>query len=814
MLRSTIVTIEPRATELETLPLLPLRNSVVFPASVVPINVGRARSVRLVEDLLGQDRPVVGIISQRDADVDEPGFGDLFEVGTIARVVKVIRLGPSNYSVVLHGLARLKMVQPFGLEPYMRAKVKRIHEDLERDAELDALGAGLRESMREVLGLVPSLPKETAGILDNVRESGALADLVASNLTLEQASVADKQKVLETFDAKARVRAVANMVQRQLELLRVRKEVSTMVADEGKNQREAVLRQQMRSIKEELGEGGDDDEVEELREKLRLAGLSEDALKIAKKQLARLAGMQQQSAEFNVTRTYLEWLADLPWNKSTTDKLDVEDVRRCLNEDHFGLEKVKKRIIEYIAVRKLRADKKGPILCFIGPPGVGKTSLGRSIARSMGRRYHRIALGGVRDEAEVRGHRRTYVGALPGRIIQGLKKVAVKNPVFVLDEIDKLGVDVMGDPSAALLEVLDPAQNSTFQDHYIDTPFDLSQVTFLATANNPDTIPEPLWDRLEVIEVPGYTRMEKRNIATEFLCPKQLSAHGLTDERLEFKTEAIDTIIDSYTREAGVRGLEREIGAICRHAAMRLAEGEDVHLTATVELVESVLGPPKHTPDLAERTSSPGVATGLAWTPSGGDVLFIEATKMPGHGQVAITGNLKSVMQESASTAVSFVRSKATQLGLDPEFLKTIDLHVHVPKGGTPKDGPSAGITMFVAVASLLLGAAVKKDVAMTGEITLRGNVLPVGGIKEKLLAAHRAGIKEVLVPARNERDLEDIPKDIRDQMKIHLVKRVDEVLPLVLEPPNPSATPPGSDQGSPSSSPPPPPAEGDGVHA
>ena len=803
------MTTDPRPTELETLPLLPLRNSVVFPASVVPINVGRARSVRLVEDLLGQDRPVVGIVSQRDADVDEPGFGDLFEVGTIARVVKVIRLGPSNYSVVLHGLARLKMVQPFGLEPYMRAKVKRIPEDLERDVELDALGTSLRESMRDVLNLMPNLPKETSGILDNVRESGALADLVASNLTQEQASVADKQKILETFDAKARVRSVAHMVQRQLELLRVRREVSTMVADEGKNQREAILRQQMRTIKEELGEGGDDDEVEELRERLRLAGLSEDALKIARKQLARLAGMQQQSAEFNVTRTYLEWLADLPWSKSTTDKLDVEDVRRCLDEDHFGLEKVKKRIIEYIAVRKLRADKKGPILCFIGPPGVGKTSLGRSIARSMGRRYHRIALGGVRDEAEVRGHRRTYVGALPGRIIQGLKKVAVKNPVFVLDEIDKLGVDVMGDPSAALLEVLDPAQNATFQDHYIDTPFDLSQVTFLATANNPDTIPEPLWDRLEVIEVPGYTRMEKRNIAAEFLCPKQLSAHGLTDERLEFTTEAIDAIIDSYTREAGVRGLEREIGAVCRHAAMRLAEGEDIHLKATVDFVEKVLGAPKYTPDLAERTSAPGVATGLAWTPSGGDVLFIEATKMPGRGLVAITGNLKSVMQESASTAVSFVRSKAKQLGLDPEFMKTIDLHVHVPKGGTPKDGPSAGVTMFVAVSSLLLGAAVKKSVAMTGEITLRGNVLPVGGIKEKLLAAHRAGITEVLVPARNERDLDDIPKDIRDQMKIHLVKRMDEVLPLVLEPPKASV--PGSDRGSPSSVPPPPPGDGDG---
>jgi ATP-dependent Lon protease len=520
--------------------------------------------------------------------------------------------------------------------------------------------------------------------------------------------------------------------------------------------------------------------------------------------------MQQQSAEFNVTRTYLEWLADLPWSKQTTDKLDVEDVRRCLNEDHFGLEKVKKRIVEYIAVRKLRADKKGPILCFIGQPGVGKTSLGRSIARSMGRRYHRIALGGVRDEAEIRGHRRTYVGALPGRIVQGLKKVAVKNPVLVLDEIDKMGVDVMGDPAAALLEVLDPAQNGTFQDHYIDTPFDLSQVTFLATANNPDTIPEALWDRLEVIEVPGYTRMEKRNIAREFLAPKQLSTHGLTDERLELSIEAIDTIIDGYTREAGVRGLEREIASVCRHVAMRLAEGEDVHVKATPEVIETILGPPKFTPDLAERTSSPGVATGLAWTPSGGDVLFIEATKMPGRGHVAVTGNLKSVMQESATTAVSFVRSKAAQLGLDPEFLKTTDLHLHVPKGGTPKDGPSAGVTMFVAVSSLLLGASVRKEVAMTGEITLRGTVLPVGGIKEKLLAAHRAGIKEVLIPARNERDLEDVPKDVLDQMKIHLIKRIDQVLPIVLEPAPPAAAP---NDGGPPSSVPPPPKEGEGVH-
>ncbi len=781
---------ESKNQEPELLPILPLRNSVVFPASVVPINVGRSRSVRLVEDLLGQERAVVGIVSQREADVDEPGFGDLFAVGTVARVVKIIRLGSSNYSVVLHGLSRMRLEGHAGSDPYMRARIRRIPEDLERDAELDRLGSQLRDTMREVLHLMPNLPQETAGILDNVRESAALADLIASNLTQEQATVGDKQGILETLDAKARVRAVLGIVGRQLELLRVRREVSTMVANEGKSQRELVLRQQMKTIREELGEGGEDDEVEELRERVRAAGLPDDALKIARKQLSRLAGMQQQSAEYNVTRTYVEWLADLPWSKLTGDKLDVDDVRRCLDEDHFGLEKVKKRIIEYIAVRKLRGDKKGPILCFIGPPGVGKTSLGRSIARSMGRRYHRIALGGVRDEAEIRGHRRTYVGALPGRIVQGLKKVATRNPVFVLDEIDKMGVDMMGDPAAALLEVLDPEQNSTFQDHYIDTPFDLSQVTFLATANNPDTIPEALWDRLEIIQVPGYTRREKKSIAKEFLCPKQLAAHGLTPERLEFTEEGIDSIVDYYTREAGVRGLEREIGSVCRHVAMRLAEGEDVHISATKESVEKILGVPRYSREMMEEHLSPGVATGLAWTPSGGDVLYIEASKMPGKGAITVTGNLKSVMQESASAAVSFVRSKAALLGLDPEFMRTVDLHLHVPKHGTPKDGPSAGVTMFTAISSLLLNVPVKRDVAMTGEITLRGNVLPVGGIKEKLLAAHRFGMKVVLIPARNERDLDDVPKDVRDQMTIHLIKRVDEILPIVLEPP-PDGPPP-----------------------
>ncbi len=781
-------------SDLEPLPILPLRNSVLFPASVVPINVGRARSVRLVEHLLGHDRALVGVLSQKSAQVDEPGFGDVYTLGTVARVIKVIRLGPSNYSVVLHGLSRFELVEQEGLEPFMRAKVRRLTDELEREPKLDSLGNQLRDATRELLSLMPNLPKETAGVLDNVRENGALADLIAANLDLEQVSVEDRQQVLETLDVKDRLGAVLGMVTRQLEVLRVRREVSTMVADEGKTQREQVLRQQMRNIKEELGESTEDDEVEQLREKLRLAQLSEDATKIARKQLSRIANMPQQSAEYNVTRTYLEWLADLPWQKTTADKMDVTDCRRCLEEDHFGLEKVKRRIIEYMAVRKLRADKKGPILCFIGPPGVGKTSLGRSIARSMGRRYHRIALGGVRDEAEIRGHRRTYVGALPGRLIQGMKKVGVKNPVIVLDEIDKMGVDMHGDPASALLEVLDPAQNDTFQDHYIDTPFDLSQVTFLATANNPDTIPGPLWDRLEIIEVPGYTRAEKRNIAREFLGPKQISSHGLTPERIEFTEEGYDAIIDGYTREAGVRALEREVGAVCRHAAMRIAEGDDVHITVDREMAQKVLGSPKYIPDLAERTSHPGVSTGLAWTPSGGDILFIEATKMPGKGDVRITGNLRSVMNESAHTAVSFVRSRAEQLGLEPEFLKTIDLHLHVPKGGTPKDGPSAGVAIFTAVASLLLGYAVRREFAMTGEITLRGAVLPVGGIKEKLLAAHRAGIREVLIPEKNKQDLDDVPTDVKAELKVHLISRVDQVLPLVLEPKVSGSREPGDD--------------------
>jgi len=781
----------PPPSDLDTVPILPLRNSVLFPMSVVPINVGRPRSVRLVEDLLGRERALVGVISQRSPEVDEPTFKELYAVGTLARVVKVIRLGPSNYSVVLNGLGRFRAKSTLSLEPYMRAKIERIPESLVRDVELEALGAGLREATREVLGLMPNLPRDTAGILDNVREPGALADLIASNFPQAQASVADKQEILEAFDVKARVRLVLAMVGRQLEVLRVKKEISSMVQEEmGKSQREYILRQQMKSIKEELGEGGDDDEIEELRERIRRAKVPPEVEKVARKQLGRLRSMAQQSAEFNVTKTYLEWIADLPWSKTTVDRISVDDVRRCLDEDHLGLEKVKKRIVEFTAIRQLRADKKGPILLFIGPPGVGKTSLGKSIARSMGRRYERIALGGVRDEAEIRGHRRTYVGALPGRILQALKKAGTRNPVLVLDEVDKMGVDLRGDPAAALLEVLDPEQNVTFQDHYLDLPFDVSQVLFLATANNYDGIPAPLLDRMEVIDVPGYTRADKLGIAREFLVPKQLSAHGLTDERLEFTEQGTASLIDHYTREAGVRGLERQIAAVCRATAVKLAEGEDIHEVATPEHVEKVLGPHKHRPEQAERDLAPGVATGLAWTPAGGEILFIEATRMPGRGNVVLTGNMRNVMQESATTAVSFVRSKAERLHLDPLWLKEIDLHLHIPQHGTPKDGPSAGVTMFTAVASLLLGAPVRSDLAMTGEISLRGRVLPVGGVKEKLLAAHRAGMREVLVPAKNRRDLEDIPQDIKDQLKITLISSLDEVLPIALEPPREQPAP------------------------
>ncbi len=761
--------------------LLPLRNSVVFPANVLPINVGRPRSLRLVEDIVGEDKAVLGIVTQKKSDIDDPRFEDLHPIGTLSRVVRVIRMERDNYSVVVHGICRIRLLEPVSLEPYLRARYERIPDEIERTPELDAKGNELRAMVRRLLPLVPNLPKELAQVIDNVREPGTLADLITANLAIEQLTLDEKQAILSTLDPLARIDRVAAAVQRHLQLISAKSKVSAFIAEEGRKEREELLRQQMQQIKSELGEE-DEEEIDELRESVRKARMPEDVVRVARKQIARMSHMSPQSGEYNVARTYVEWLSDMPWSEATPEVLDVEQTRRCLDEDHYGLEKVKKRILEFVAVQKLRADKKGPILCFIGPPGVGKTSLGRSIARSMGRRYHRIALGGVRDEAEIRGHRRTYVGALPGRIVQALKKVQVNNPVLVLDEIEKLGIDNAGDPSAALLEVLDPAQNDTFQDHYLDVPFNLSKVIFLCTANDEDRIPDALHDRLEIIHVPGYTRTEKLAIAKQHLVPKNLSSHGLTDERLEFTDDGLIALLEGYTREAGVRGLEREIGSVCRHAAMRIAEGNADRVLADRESIEKILGPTRLGPELAERTMVPGVATGLAWTPVGGDVLFIEASKMPGRGNIAVTGNLRSVMSESAHTAMSFVRSRAERLGLAADFLKDIDIHLHVPKGATPKDGPSAGVAMYSSIMSLLLGCPIKGDVAMTGEITLRGVVLPVGGIREKLLAAHRAGIKDVLIPAKNVSDLDELPKEVRDALCIHLVTRIDEVLPLVLD--------------------------------
>ncbi len=790
-IRITVITMEespPKPSSpppaAEVVAIVPLRNSVLLPMSVVPINVGRPRSVRLVEQF-GTDRDaVVGVIAQRDPDVVEPTFDDLYEVGTLARVVKVIRLGSANYSVVLNGLGRFRVVRPVGYEPFMKAAIERLRTGPGPSEELEELARQLRSKTRQMLSLLPDLPRETAGIVDNVAEPAALADLIASNFPDEHASLAERQRVLEALDPVQRVGLVRNIVDRQLKLLRARDEVSGQMREEmSRSQREYVLRQQMRSILEELGEAGEEDEVDELQDRVIRAELPAEVEEVARRQLGRLRSMQSQSAEYNVTRNYLEWLVDLPWNRTTPDQFDVSRVRQCLDEDHHGLERVKQRIVEFSAIRQLRKDKRGPILLFVGPPGVGKTSLGRSIARAMGRRYARIALGGVRDEAEIRGHRRTYVGALPGRLIQALKKTESKNPVLVLDEVEKMGSDARGDPTFALLEVLDPEQNSTFVDHYLGVPFDLSQIVFLATANSLATIPDALMDRLEVIEVPGYTRAEKLSIAGQFLVPKQLREHGLSAEQLEFRDEGLEAIVDHYTREAGVRGFEREIAAVCRDLAVRLAEGEEVtRERVTGAYIERVLGTPRYRPELAERRVVPGVATGLGASGSGGDILFIETTSMPGKGKISVTGSLRAIMQEAAATAVSYARSRPERLKIEPEWLKALDLHVHIPKGASTRDGAGVGVTIFVAVASLLVRVPTRTDTAVAGELTLRGTVLPIAEVKAKVLAAHRAGIRHLVLPERNRPDLEEVPQTVLEALDVHFVSRVEDALRLALD--------------------------------
>ena len=762
-----------------TLPILPLRNSVLFPASIVPVNVGRARSIRLIEEACGIERPVIGVVAQRDSEIEDPTFEQIFQMGTIARVLKVIRLNSGQYSVVLQGVSRMRIEESLTRHPCLHARVFRIHEPPVIDVEVEALAAHLRESARQMMKELPTSNRESNHILDNVQEPGALADLVASHMPVSNDA---KQKVLETLSVRDRIRAVLDLVNRQYEVLRVKKEISTMVEEEmSVSQREYLLRQQMKTIRQELGESDvEEEEIEELRDKVAHARLPAEAAAAARKELRRMTTMNSAGGEYQVALTYVEWLADLPWNKKTPDRMDVSHARQVLDEDHHGLEKPKKRILEYIAIRRLRKDRRAPILCFVGPPGVGKTSLAKSIARAAGRQFIRVSLGGVSDEAEIRGHRRTYVGAFPGRIVAGLKKCASKNPVMILDEIDKLGKDHRGDPGSALLEVLDPEQNATFTDHYLDVQFDLSDVMFIATANRKDTIPGPLLDRMEVIELPGYTRHEKRAIAQKFLIPKQLSEHGLSPARLEFLTDAIDKLVDEYTHEAGVRKLEQEVAAVCRAVAVRLAKGEDLAIEADTAVIESILGPAKRVPQRTERMPRAGVATGLAWTAAGGDLLLVEASRMPGTGKLHLTGNMGAVMQESAAAAFTFVRAQAERLGLQEDFLSKIDVHVHLPRGAVPKDGASAGITLFVALASMLTQTEVRPDVAMSGEITLRGNILGVTGIKEKCFAAHRAGVHRVLLPARNEPDLDDVPSDILKDLEICFVSKVDQVMELV----------------------------------
>ncbi len=766
----------------EELAVLPIRNAVLFPGAVAPFDVGRDKSVALVEDVHNQDGPIIAIFAQKDPSTDDPDQEDLYPMGCAARVLKALKHSSGNYSLILQGLTRIKLTEVTQTEPFLKAKVQRVSPTAKDDVEAEALAMSLRDVAKQVIQLMPELPREAGSLIDSIQAPGALADLVAANL---DAPVDEKAQLIETVEVKDRIRKVLRLLTRQLEILKMRERINSQIKEEmGKNQREYVLRQQLKAIKEELGEDdGDQGDLDGLEERIAKAELPKEADDVAKKQLKRLRSMQVGSAEYTVVRTYLDWILDVPWSESTEDNLEILEVRKVLDEDHYGLDKVKKRIVEYLAVRKLKKDKKGPILCLVGPPGVGKTSLGRSIAKSLGRKFVRVSLGGVHDEAAIRGHRRTYVGALPGQIIQGMKKAGMVNPVFMMDEIDKIGHDFRGDPSAALLEVLDPEQNNTFADHYLEIPYDLSNVMFVATANVADPIPPPLRDRMEILEIPGYTRREKLAIARQHLIPKQLEEHGLNEEQLQITNEAVEELIEHYTREAGVRSLERTIASVIRGVAVKVAEGDtSSHVVKTEDDLREFLGPVKFTSEVAERTEESGVATGLAWTSVGGEILFIEVTRMFGSGKMQLTGQLGDVMKESAHAALSYVRTNAERFGIPRDFLEKSDIHIHIPAGAMPKDGPSAGITMFTAIVSLLTGIRVRHDVAMTGETSLRGRVLPIGGLKEKTLAAHRAGIKRVIVPDRNKADLEEVPKEVRDELEFVFVKKVEEVLEAALE--------------------------------
>jgi len=766
----------------ELIPILPLHNVIVFPKTMIPLEVTGNASI-LVDEAMTKDR-LIGLIMTKK----EPGQpnqytkDDLHEVGTCSVIMKMVKTSDNHTQMLLQGVSRFSVEEIIEGKPYQQARIKLIEENDVKDIETEALMSNLLALFDRILKLSPFLPPEFGPMAKSITEAGTLADLIASIIN---APVEEKQKILDIANIKQRLKELTTMVNHQMDVLELGNKIQTKVKDDiDKSQRDYYLRQQMKAIRQELGEGDENVvETEEYRKKIDEKNLPEEAKKEALRELERMARMNPSSAEYTVSSTYLDWITALPWNVSTEDNMDIAKARQVLDEDHYGLDKPKKRIIEYLAVRKLKPDSKGPILCFVGPPGTGKTSLGHSIARALGRKFVRISLGGVRDEAEIRGHRRTYIGALPGRIIQGLRRAESNNPVFMLDEIDKVGSDFRGDPSSALLEVLDPQQNNTFSDHYLDVAFDLSHVIFITTANMLDTIPPALLDRLEVIELNGYTQEEKVKIAERYLIPRQLTENGLTAAQFKLTVKALNAIITGYTREAGVRNLEREIANACRGVAAQIAEGSVKSKTLTEKDIPKYLGPLRVPTDIDARITKPGIAIGLAWTPVGGDMLFIEATAMKGKKGLTLTGQLGDVMKESAAAALSFIRTNAKELGVNPEFFENMDIHIHVPAGAIPKDGPSAGVTMLTALTSLLTDRKVKKQLAMTGEITLRGAVLPVGGIKEKVLAAYRAGIKTILLPEWNQKDIEDIPANVRKSIEFHFIKDMMDVIRLALEP-------------------------------
>ncbi len=786
---------EPDKTEQEKgseipaeLPILPLRGTVVYPMTVIPLNVGQVRSIRLVDEAVTSSMRIIGLVTSKDEKNEEPGPNDLYTVGTAAVIHRMLRAPDNSVRLIVQGLERIRIKEYLTQEPYLKARVVVAADEIEKTVELEALQRNTIELFRRLVALAPNMPEELLMAALNVEEPRQLVYMIATSLRID---LADAQALLEIDKVADKLAKLNVMLTKELEVLELGKKIQSQAQGElEKNQREYILREQLKQIKKELGEDDEHAEVKEFEKKIGDAKMTPEAEKEARRELDRMRAMPPAAAEYHVIKTFLDWLISLPWGKTTPDNLDIAQARKILDEDHYGLKEIKARLLEYLAVRKLRLERggdeearsyKGSILCFVGPPGVGKTSLGQSIARALGRKFIRMSLGGMHDEAEIRGHRRTYIGALPGRLIQSLKRVESRNPVIMLDEVDKIGADFRGDPSSALLEVLDPAQNKTFRDHYLDVDFDLSQVIFICTANQLDPVQPALRDRMEIIQLSGYIEEEKLNIARGYLIPRQVEENGLKPDEIKFDEDAIRQIARDYTREAGVRNLERQIGSVCRKVATWITEGKAAPFVVTKKRLAEILGKPKFYGEVAERTTIPGVATGMAWTPVGGDILFIEATKMPGGKGFLVTGQLGDVMKESAQAALSFVRSKSKELGIEDNLFERNDIHLHIPEGATPKDGPSAGVAMATALASLLTDRLVKNDLAMTGEITLRGRVLPVGGIKEKVIAAHRAGLKTVILPKRNEKDLDDLPAQVRKELKFVFAEQVLDVFGAAL---------------------------------